>query len=85
MTLYKKVGKDRVEMTPAEEAEVRAEWAANEQAESDRRAAEAAKKFQIAQDLSDTPADVNSVPALRAELDKVKAILRDMGVADGPS
>ncbi len=59
MTLFKQVGPDRIELTPDEEAAVRAEWAANEaKAEEDRIAAEeaaviAARRESAADDMID--------------------------------
>lgn len=67
-----------VELTPAEEATVQAEWQANAQAQAAREANEQ-RKAQLRQDiLQDTSVDVNSIPALRAEVDRLKAVVKDM-------
>lgn len=77
MTLYKTVGNERVEMTPAEEAQVRAEWAANEAAEEAKKNLASAAAADRAVKLEDVPASVNSLPALRMEVNKIKEVLRD--------
>jgi len=75
--LTKKVDGVTVRLTDEEEAAVRAEWAANDAAQVQAEEAAAARKAARDAALAKTPASINSVPALRAELDKVKELLQE--------
>lgn len=63
-------------LTPEEEAAVRAEWAANDADKAEREVAAEGKKAEREAILAETPVDVNSIPALRDEIDKLKSLLR---------
>jgi len=66
------------ELTPAQKADHDAAQAAIQAEEAARKVAADADKAARDAALADTPASVNSVPLIREELDKVKAVLREL-------
>jgi len=73
--LHKMVDGERVELSDEEEAEVRAEWAAektkSEQAEADRQTADGRRKIEK---------NAKGLPAVQAKLDELIDVLREQGV-----
>lgn len=67
-----------VDASPQEELEYQAFVADLKARAVAREAAEAARKDKLQRDLDDVPPSSNSIPAMRDEINKIKAVLRSL-------